>query len=177
MYSVSVTGDSLSHISSSFAKVIHSIAHIISKPSDIMFANLTNGYVIYGQTNGLQILWQSQDVKHKYSDSVSKSLKKTVLTNILTDEQFAKRLSKYFTFSCNVSWINSLCEFHNKTDCSNFRKPNFKLSINHIQKVSLPSGRKHHRASVKVTCSFSYREINSFLDIKETVCHMIDFEL
>lgn len=68
-----------------------------------MFANLTNGYVIYGQTNGLQILWQSQDVKHKYSDSVSKSLKKTVLTNILTDEQFAKRLSKYFTFSCNVS--------------------------------------------------------------------------
>lgn len=41
-----------------------------------MFANLTNGYVIYGQTNGLQILWQSQGIKHEYSDSVSKSLKK-----------------------------------------------------------------------------------------------------
>lgn len=59
---MAVTGESPSHSSfSSSAKVIQSFAHIRGgggreveqKTNDIMFANLINSYVIYGQTNRL----------------------------------------------------------------------------------------------------------------------------
>jgi len=64
--------------------------------------------------------------------------KKTVLSIILTAEQFANCFSKSFAFSQKVASVNSLSELLNKTDCFKVENQILKFLLRTFNKLICP---------------------------------------